>query len=130
MTKNSNREIVTLGDVRRSNKASARTKVEAVDEVGRHAVARVPDDGAQVLAELFETETNAANAAMDAKEARLDAHGYGGGDPEAVLVGLDYVRPAILPGRDPASLVGLAESVPSSDTAKNGDTDGSDPNAG
>lgn len=69
-------------------------------------------NGPQALGELFETETNACNAAIDAKEAQIDAHGYGGP-----------------PGADPGKLVGLADCTPSSDTAGNGDTDGTTPNA-
>lgn len=140
MPKNSNREIVTLGDVARSQAASASTTVRTPEQVAdpdavsieitvpRSAVEAAIEDGRLIpvgeasralyatpgsaFATALARETEAAHASADAKEAKLDAEGYGGGSA------------------DPGSIVGLADVTPIADTPKNGDTDGTDPHAG
>lgn len=115
MPKN-NRETVTLGDIARSQAASASSKVHTPDEVAELVNAPSPAKLAQLeadrsaFAKLAESETAAAIAHADKLEA--------GGD--------------VFPGDvgDPGLTVGLADVAPTGDTAENGDTDRTDPHAG
>lgn len=149
MPKNNNRETVSLGhptlaDIKaRLDKQvdkTVRTQSEIAKALAASEAATAAIVGRGALADLIDRETAAMNAAADAKERALfdEGGGYGmqvcpacngvaqTGSVCSTCKGAQLVERRV----DPGDVVGLDEVTPDSETAVDGDSKRTDPNAG